>query len=428
MNGVGKREEDRNSNSVKTNYHPGLTQSLNLSSPQTLFKYITLNPSFNARVSSFYGYMDKGIEGYDTTYETTSYTLRPPFTDNRYSDTEWPIAKRDTLSTDNYGNPDSIEVTRKKEIITPSRNKHDNSFGSDVDWSTGVSLSTNIYGIFPFKIFNFAGLRHTFSPSIGYSFVPRHDQEKEFYPIGLPFTREQDRKQLLNLSINNQFDGKIISSGKEGEKPAEHKFPILSTSLSTSYDFENDSCKWSDLSLSASTSYKNLSVRYNSSFWLYDQNQKLSLPTMKNMTLTFSTGSLGASGKLWGGDLLVLDSLNPYDPVKYNNAGPQSWSASISPSYTFSMSRANRTEMFTPVKHYNLSASANLNFSRNWSMRWSGAYNFIENQWIQNSISLYCDLECWDMKFEWRPEKLNPGYYFLVNIKKIPEIKWEKRD
>jgi hypothetical protein len=52
----------------------------------------------------------------------------------------------------------------------------------------------------------------------------------------------------------------------------------------------------------------------------------------------------------------------------------------------------------------------------------------MENQWVQNSFRISCDMECWDMRFEWRPEKLNPGYYFLINIKKIPEIKWEKRN
>ena len=83
--------------------------------------------------------------------------------------------------------------------------------------------------------------------------------------------------------------------------------------------------------------------------------------------------------------------------------------------------------MFTPDKKYGLSGSAGINITHNWSLQWNSTYNFQANQWVQNSINMACDLECWDMRFQWRPEKLNPGYYFIIHIKKIPEIKWEQR-
>ena len=410
-------------------FRPGLTQSVTLSSPQTLFKHITLNPSLSARLSIVNDFMDTTINGYDTLFDTLSYTLRPPFKDS-YSDEINPVIERDTITYDSYGVPDSIRVKRLAKKVVEDRNTYKDSLAYDADWSAGVNLSTNLYGTFPIRIFNFAGFRHTFSPNIGYKYVPKHNQDKMSYNLrGIPFARgREDQQQLLTLSIGNQFDGKFIRPGKEGEKPKEEKFSIMSVNLSTSYDFEKDSLKWSDLNLSASTSIKSLGIRYNSTFWLYDQHNNLSFPIMRSMDLNLSMGSLGAKGSLSGGDLLVLDSLHPHDPIKYHNAGPQSWSVSVSPTYSFRMSRTSPTEMFVPTKHFALSASASMNFSPNWSVRWRGNYNFIEDQWVQNSISLYCDLECWDMRFEWRPEKLNPGYYFLINIKKIPEIKWEKRN
>jgi len=472
--GVNKHIEDKE-NFIKSSYRPGLSQSLDISAPQTLFGFLTINPSFSARVSSFYGAMDTTILRYDTTYIDTNYTLFPPFIDElsdidwpllkrdtlsydsegnpesimvsryqrksakryyltsgqddrRYSDTDWPILKMDTISYDKYGNPDSIEVVRYNKRIIPVKDSYDTLL-HDANWSAGVNLSTNLYGIYPIKIFNFAGLRHTLSPSISYSFHPRHDQAYEFYPIGIPYDRGYDkRRQIMGLRLHNQFDGKIVTPGKEGEKPTENKFPILTADLSTSYDFEKDSLNFSDLNLSASTSYKGLSVRFGSNFWLYDQRNNLHAPIMRDMTINFSTGTLGLKGKLWGGDLLFLDSLNEDNPVKYANAGPQDWSISLSPAYTYTLKRNYPTEIFTPEKYYSLSASASLKFTRNWGLQWSSVYNFVENQWVQNSIRINCDMECWDMRFEWRPEKLNPGYYFLINIKKIPEIKWEKRD
>ncbi|NLP00901.1 MAG: LPS-assembly protein LptD [Fibrobacter sp.] len=427
MQGVNKHKEDP-ANLIKASYRPGITQSLDISAPQVLFGCIDVNPSISARVSSFYGFMDRDTTGYDTLTRDTLYMLKYPFKDN-LSDDEWKVVSRDTITVDNYGNPDSILVRRTNQKILPIKNIHENEIAHDAVFNAGVSLSTKLYGIFPIKIFNFAALRHTLTPSISYTLFPEHKQKYDFFDIeGIPVSQPYKRRQEMGLRLHNQFDGKIVTPGKEGEKPTEKKFPILSVDMSTSYDFEKDSLKFSDLRLSASTNIKGLSLSFNSDFWLYDQNNNLHTPIMKNMSLNFSTGTLGLNGKLWGGDLLVLDSLHPNDPVKYANAGPQEWSVSLSPRYTYTLKRTHPSEMFVPEKYYSLSASASLKFTRNWGIQWSSVYNFMENQWVQNSFRISCDMECWDMRFEWRPEKLNPGYYFLINIKKIPEIKWEKRN
>lgn len=424
--GVVKHEIKRN-DLPEESWHPGMNHALSINSTQKLFKYINVTPSISVTMSNFYGYRDTAIVRYDTLRDTISYRLSGSFRDTRYDDYNYPVIGRDTISTDQRGNPDTIEVRRERRKITAVKNENDSAFAHDITWETGVNMSTNFYGIFPMKIFNFAGLRHTLSPSIGYRFVPEHNQDKEFFDIGIPYSRGRKRAQLLNLSLSNQFDGKILREKKGEAKPEEHKFHMLSVNINTSYDFEKDDRRWSDLSLEANTTIKGLNIRYSSSFWLYDENSSLSMPIMKNMNVSLSTGTLSAKGKFWGGDLLVLDSLDTDDPLKYGNKGAQDWQISLSPSYNYSLRRNSPGEMFTPEKRYDLRASASLNFTRNWSVSWSGTYNFNEDQWIQNSFTFRCDLECWDMYFQWRPERLYPGFYFKVNIKKLPEIKWEQR-
>jgi hypothetical protein len=222
-------------------------------------------------------------------------------------------------------------------------------------------------------------------------------------------------------------DGATVSLGDSGTAILDFIDPIYN---GPGYDFEKDSCNWSDLSLTASTAVKGLNINYNSTFWLYN-NSRLSVPIMKNMDVRLTTGTLSAKGHFWGGDLLSLDSLDHDDQAHShsidNSTNAQTWQVSLSPSYQFSLIRSNPTELFTPTKNYGLSASANLNFSKNWSMRWNGNYSFNDDQWTQNSFTFGCDLECWEMHFEWRPERLNPGYYFKINIKKLPEIKWEQK-
>ncbi|NLD99576.1 MAG: hypothetical protein GX640_06855 [Fibrobacter sp.] len=404
--------------------NPYLNQYFRINTTQKLFKYINISPSISGQIATTYGYRDTTVIGDTIIYDTISYILVEPFKDNRYSDIDYPVVKIDTLSRNQQGTPDTLKITRVRTIQQPLKKPYEYSFKNDATWQADLSLSTNLYGLFPIKIFRFAGLHHTFSPSITYTFIPKHNQPYEFINGGIP-GREKNQ-QLMSFNLSNQLDGKILKPKKDGEeKPEELKFPILNFNLSSSYDFEKESRKWNDLSLSASTGIKGLRVTYSSNFWLYDINDKLSAPIMRDLNLSLSTGSLSASGKFWNGDLLELDSLreSTTPAADANNR----WQVSLSPSFTYSLRRNSPTEIFTPEKHYNLSGSASLFFSKNWSIQWNGSYNFNEDQWVHNVLSFRCDLECWDMSFDWRPEKLNPGYYFKINIKKIPEIKWEQK-
>jgi len=414
--------------SVPESYHPGASQNLELSAPQTFFKYFTVNPRFSAQLSSFYGYIDTTVNGNDTISDTVIYVKTLSSTGDRYPD--YKEIHSDTLSWSQYGAADSIRIYKVKTTTSPHRDQHNDKLSNVASWNTGLELSTKVYGFFPLQIFNLTGIRHTFTPSISYSFVPKQDTlDRTFYNIGIPYESGHDRRQLILINLGNQLDGKVTHRSKEpGAKPTEEKFSILQFGLSTAYNFEAKKRKWSDIGLSASTSYKSLHLNYSSNFWFYDENDKLSVPIMRDMSVGVSVGTLSAKGKLWGGDLVVNDSSGSKGKTGNEMSDAQDWQISMTPAYSYSMNRSGPKDMFVPVKSCNLNASASIHFTRNWALNWSGVYDFNRNQMVQNSFLISCDLECWDMRFEWRPEKLNPGYYFLINIKKLPEIKWEKRN
>ena len=46
---------------------------------------------------------------------------------------------------------------------------------------------------------------------------------------------------------------------------------------------------------------------------------------------------------------------------------------------------------------------------------------------VAQSLSLYRDLHCWEARFAWYPNGFNKGFYFKINIKEIPQIKFEHR-
>jgi hypothetical protein len=249
----------------------------------------------------------------------------------------------------------------------------------------------------------------------------------------------------MNLSLANTFQGKRLvgggsvaggdadssdsTGGKKTDTRKEEKFDILSASVSTSYDFEADKRKWRDLSLSANTSLNILRVGHSSNFRIYDENDRIAAPAMMSYSIDLTSGSLGASGEFWDGDLLKIDTSWYKDTKsKQNSAGVQSWNLSFSPGYSYKASRTTAQDRFKPTKSFNLSANAEMNLSRALSVKWNGNYDFTSNQFSHNNYTFHYDLECWEMRFTWRPEKINPGFHFVVNVKKIPDIKWEQEE
>ncbi len=406
-----------------------LSQSFTLSSPQTFFKYITITPNFNAQASTFDMYMDTSADDTmylaDTVYDTLTKAqlfLKSP---QPYIATTFDTLNNITKVYDTlYRAVDSVGTIKRPHY------KAYNRWKSDYSWNAGVSASTILYGVFPIHLFNFAGLRHTFTPTLSYTYTPKHDLDVQFTPLEPYAPAKAIPSQSLGISLANEFQGKLLDKPATPDgKPVEKKIQLLTANLSTSYDFEAPTRKFSDLTLSASTGYDIVNVSYSSDFWMYDQNNRLSLPLLRQYSVNISPSkSLGLHGTLWEGDKIAADSLQPKFDLHYLHAGPQQWQVGISPAYTFSQTRSEPTDPFVTAKQYSLGTSASVNFTRNWSVSWSSTYNFVTNQLVDHNLHFHYDQECWDMSFDWRPAGYNPGYYFLINIKKIPEIKWEQRN
>jgi hypothetical protein len=239
-------------------------------------------------------------------------------------------------------------------------------------------------------------------------------------------------------NVNNAVDSNGVNNpdtvnnakkddGKGKERTREEKFDILTLSVSTAYNAEAPKRRWRDISLNAGTSVGILNVSFSSGFWLYDEADNPSPPAMSGYSVDLTSGRLGASGKLWDGDLLELGLTKPGAPTAAKPSA-QNWDIGFSPSLSYRASRATPSERFAPAKSFNVSASASANLTTPLSVRWDGNYDFSSGNFSHNSFTFNYDLECWEMRFAWRPEKINPGFSFVVNVKKIPDIKWEQKE
>jgi len=235
---------------------------------------------------------------------------------------------------------------------------------------------------------------------------------------------------IINTADTGSANAAKKDSGTEGSKDKsakrEEKFDILTLSMNTAYNFEAETRPWRDLSLNASTGISILNVSFSSSFWFYNEADELAPPVINSYRLDLTSGRLGVSGRFWDGDLLELDMAKAGTAAP--SGGNQSWNIGFSPSLSYRASRSAPSERFVQVKSFNVSSSANVNLTKALSVRWNGNYDFSSDRFSHNSFNFGYDMECWEMRFSWRPEKINPGFSFVVNIKKIPDIKWEQND
>jgi lipopolysaccharide export system protein LptA len=525
------RREAYGTDTIKGFIRPGMEHNVNITSSQKILKYLDISPYFNTRASMFYGAIDTLVKDTLNVWDTIVYTVPNMAMDTRAPDYILISAVPDYFINGD-GDLDSLYTVTKvspspvsKQLIRDTLNTEFNLVRS---WNTGINLSTRIYGLFPINAFGITAVRHTLTPTVGYSFSPKHELDRTFYNVGINYTGPRAKaEQLMTFSLSNSFQGKrlaaerrkvnnvnndnngingIISginngngisggdsididannvinissdvidtnsvinmnngfvdtsnivintsndvidtvsaintnnvnnadsistakkdSGKDKNIKREEKFDILTLSMSTAYNMEADTRRWRDLSLSARTSVSIINASFSSSFWFYDEADELTRPTMNSYSVDLTSGRLGASGRFWDGDLLELDLIKAGGSAA-NSGDAQSWNINFSPSLGYRASRRAPSERFVPSKSFNVSSSANVNLTKSLSVRWNGNYDFSSDKFSHNSFDFRYDMECWEMRFSWRPEKINPGFSFVVNVKKIPDIKWEQSE
>jgi hypothetical protein len=144
---------------------------------------------------------------------------------------------------------------------------------------TGITLTTNIYGQFNFRNSKLMAIRHTLTPSIGYSYSPdftdpRYQSFQQIENVnGYDRYRNYDKNDRLRLprfkafnslygypqgressamsfSLNNVFQGKVRTP--KDTVNASKKISLLDRlSIGGFYDFKKDTMKLSPLSIGA---------------------------------------------------------------------------------------------------------------------------------------------------------------------------------
>ncbi len=337
--------------------------------------------------------------------------------------------------------------------------------------SLSLSANTKLYGLFPVNIGPLLALRHTMTPSIGFSYTPDYSKPIFGYDPGyfktltdsiggehlfdrfsgtmIGATSTSEAKKL-NFSLKNVLQAKVIRGGEE--KKINN---LLTWNMSSNYNFTSEQFKLANLrsSIRAKLAGKlNLDFSITHDFYnVHREDDKLvrvdelrmnqwGMPSPRLINMSASTG-FRFSGKRWAGreevtemdtttaDTAEIDlSKAEEKPLSRTNRKPISggklWDATLSLRYS-----ANRFDPNDPQDQFWGNLGLRLQITKFWRIRYSARFDLLDRSLVSHDFNIYRDLHCWELSFHWTPGGLGQGFYLKVNVKSptLDDLKVESR-
>ncbi len=326
------------------------------------------------------------------------------------------------------------------------------------EFSTGLSMSTTVYGIVNKGIGNIEGFRHTLRPSLSFSYSPdfgsdfwgyyrevetdtTENPNIQTYSIFedevFPGPRRGEQR-ALSLSISNVFEAKQVKRDSTGEKKENTLRLIDQLDFSSSYNFAADSLKLSDMSASFSSRIiKGINLRANAQFNFYERDSlgtKIDRFLIKNSNqlaeLTNFSVSASYNINTQGGTRVDENYYFParYDPYdqsifnemdsNFNSRPVQNLSSPFSVSLNFRYSwRLNPSPGGDNNKSATLNAQ-NIRFqlTPKWSFSTRLGYDFIRKELTPSQFTLSRNLHMWNLNFQMNPFGDFQYYAFALRL------------
>ncbi|GIS47824.1 MAG: hypothetical protein Ct9H90mP20_4940 [Candidatus Neomarinimicrobiota bacterium] len=76
-----------------------------------------------------------------------------------------------------------------------------------------------------------------------------------------------------------------------------------------------------------------------------------------------------------------------------------------------------------------MSSNSTIQLTQAWKIQYNARFDFIEQNLVSHTFSIYRDLHCWEMSINWTPNGYAPGSYLRINVKSpsLSDLKFEQR-
>lgn len=384
----------------------------------------------------------------------------------------------------------NYEETWQFDYINKTFNEENNNveidtlrgFKSYREYNTSVGLSTNLYGTFNFKKGRLKAIRHTFRPSISYSYRPdfkeNHIQQvqKSIDPLDLDEYTVFDQgiygapssglSNSIGISLNNVIEGKLAPKDPDSDEEDEKITIINNLNFTTSYNMTADSLRWSPVRFTAGTRFfkDKLALNINGSFDPYQVNEdgarinqfNKNILRLTNIGITANysiastdfgknkkdapTNNVSGNGAQNAPDIIGAD-INPTDRIGPNNSSTASsteedeketklYKAYIPWNINFSYATNYFDNGIEPgaIGVHSLMFSGNIKLTPKWDIGFSSGYDIKEGAVTFSRFNIKRDLDSWQFNFNWVPFGRNSSYTFFIGVKSdmLRDLKWDK--
>ena len=370
----------------------------------------------------------------------------------------------------------------------PSIQNTDGSFGTVVtdtlsgfssfrEYSSSLSLSTNIYGTFNFKKGRLKAIRHTIRPSVSFSYRPdfaekynetiESNLEGTAFETYSPFDNGTSiygkpgtgLSNSIGITLNNVIEGKLAPEDPDSDEE-DRKITILNNlNFSSSYNIAADSLRWSPVNASAGTRLlkDKLAVNLNATLDPYQVNETglrinkyvkgLFRLTRASLTANYSLSSRDLSGESsensGNGNQITPDvlgkNLNPANSLASNSSSSQNNEEEITELYkstipwnlNFAYSAAytnSGTGSNTGIQSHSLMFGGDFELTPKWKVGFSSGYDIASGGFSFTRMNFSRDLDSWKMTFNWVPFGNNQSYVFFIGVKSgiLNDLKYEQ--
>jgi len=346
--------------------------------------------------------------------------------------------------------------------------------GSEYSYSMSASLNTRFYGTFFVKGRRLEAIRHTVIPAVSFSYTPDFsgDNFGFFQKIqinelgesrflsryrGIGNTSGNGRASgVISYSLNNSFEMKLRSKSDTSDQQFEKVSLLDNLSFNGSYNLIADSLNLSNLSVNANTTIKDLNLNFNMTFdpyaYIVDKRSPGNTAGVRVNEFAVSRGQ--GLARLSNLNFTFTKSFNPKKdgakkPASPNPTNPQAtaenlefiernpnlyvdfnipWNVNIS--YNFGL---NRLGLQPASIIQTLNATGDLSLTPKWKASLQTGFDFEALSPSITTVSLFRDLHCWDMSFNWTPFAGNrqraSNYSFTLKAKSsiLQDLKLSRR-
>ncbi len=484
---------------------PGSPFSLSTSlthSQNTINKSVDLNfPRVAFNMSRIYPFKRKNAIGVPKWYEKVGVSLNTSL-ENRVQVKEDNLFKRTVFDSLQNGMKHSIPVSTSFNLlkfitVSPGVNYNEfwylqtiekywnadsnrveidtlRGFKRGYEYSTSVSMSTKVYGMFQFsKKSKVQAIRHVITPSVSLGYRPDFSDPKfgfyrtvqsdstgkttrySIFEKGIYGGPGGGKSGVVSFALSNLLEMKV-KSANDTVNPVKKVKIIDGLSMNASYNLLADSLNWSEVSVSGRTGLFDgkVNINYSGGFNLYAINEqgriynryewnesgKLARFTRGNIGVDFSLNSKkdGQANSSTAGRVGGAGEIPPGTAPDGSNFGESlgtmygldyvDFSVPWNVRFSYNLSYSKPALQSSLVQ--TLSFSGSISLTPKMKIGFNSGYDFKNKKLTTTSLNFYRDLHCWEMRLTVIPIGYYKSFSFQINVKSsiLQDLKYTKRD